>query len=108
MSPRSLPCLGALLFTLAGLGSAASAQDLSTAVTRRAVRAAVKITAEGPRGQVSNGSGSVIDPRGYVLTNFHVVGHTSPGFGTPGSFINARNEVRISMVSSARDAAQER
>lgn len=107
MSPRRVVLLLSA-FALAGVGSSASAQDLSTAVTRRAVRAAVKITAEGPEGQVSTGSGSIIDPRGYVLTNFHVVGHTHPGDGPPGSFINASNEVRLAMVGSARESAEER
>jgi len=110
MSPRRA-VLFLFALSLAGqlVGSgAASAQDLSTAVTRRAVRAAVKITARGPDGEVATGSGSIIDPRGYVLTNFHVVGHTHPGNGAPGSFINTANEVRLAMVSSARESAEER
>ncbi|HEY8432132.1 MAG TPA: serine protease, partial [Sandaracinaceae bacterium] len=53
-------------------------------------------------------SGSIIDARGYVLTNFHVVGHTHPGDGAPGTFINPANEVRLAMVSSARESAEER
>ncbi len=104
---RALPLLLVLALG-AGLASTASAQDLSNAITNRAVRAAVKITAEGRPGEVSTGSGSIIDARGYVLTNFHVVGHTHPGDGAPGSFINANNQVRISMVSSARESAEER
>jgi hypothetical protein len=110
MSSRSLPVgiLGALCVVLALMGARASAQDLPTAITRRAVRAAVKITAEGPGGQVSAGSGSIIDARGYVLTNFHVIGRTNPGDGAPGTFFNPQNEVRLAMVTSARADAQER
>jgi serine protease Do len=117
MSTRPLVVLSAILVVLAGTVLAdtvvggtgvAAAQDLSSSITRRAVRAAVKITADGPGGQASSGSGSIIDPRGYVLTNFHVVGHTHPGIAAPGSFINPGNQVRIAMVSSARDAAAER
>jgi S1-C subfamily serine protease len=85
-----------------------TAQDLPSSVSRRAVRAAVKITAEAGPGQGSTGSGSIIDPRGYILTNFHVVGHTHPGDGPPGSFINAGNIVRIGVVTDARDSAEER
>lgn len=104
---RVVPSL-VLVLSVVGVGSAASAQDLSSAVTRRAVRAAVKIITASPSGQEANGSGSVIDPRGYVLTNFHVVGHMNPGGGAPGSFINPANEVRIAMASSARESAEER
>ena len=78
------------------------AQDLPNSITNRAVRAAVKITSEMSNGDGAAGSGSIIDPRGYVLTNFHVVGHTHPGFGAPGSFINPSNEVQLSMVTTAR------
>ena len=108
MSPRSPFALLALLLAVWSVPPEAAAQDLSSSVTRRAVRAAVKITSEGPNGQGATGSGSIIDPRGYVLTNFHVVGHTHPGDGAPGSLFNAANEVRIAMVTNARETAQER
>ncbi len=99
----------AVLLLAAGLSAApASAQELSSSLTRRAVRAAVKITAESSRGEGSTGSGTIIDPRGYVLTNFHVVGHTRPGRGEPGSFISPNNQVRIALVTHARETAQER
>ena len=97
-----------VLMLLLGGAATASAQDLSSVVTRRAVRAAVKITSDAGGGEGATGSGTIIDPRGYVLTNFHVVGHTHPGMGAPGSFINPSNEVRLAMVSTARDSAQER
>lgn len=89
------------------------AQDLPQSVTRRAVRAAVKINVQVQGGRpgrprTSTGSGSIIDPRGYVLTNFHVVGNTTPGGGTPGSLYSATNEVRIAVASTARETAQER
>ncbi|HHH26920.1 MAG TPA: hypothetical protein ENK57_01025, partial [Polyangiaceae bacterium] len=49
------------------------AQDLPSRVTRRAVRAAVKITVQAEGGspgrpRSSTGSGSIIDARGYILT----------------------------------------
>ncbi|MGE0789091.1 MAG: S1C family serine protease [Sandaracinaceae bacterium] len=99
--------LAALLLSLL-IPCGASAQDLSSAMTRRAVRAAVKITAEGEHGETSTGSGTIIDARGYILTNFHVIGHTHPGRGEPGSFISGTNRVRIGIVSTARETATER
>lgn len=108
MSPRTPLLLSLCAVLLGGALSTAAAQDLPASVTRRAVRAAVKISAQGPGQQTSSGSGSIIDARGYVLTNFHVVGHTHPGDGAPGSFINVGNEVRLAMVDSARDSAEER
>jgi serine protease Do len=104
---RSLALLGLSVLVFGGAATA-DAQDLSSRITRRAVRAAVKITSESGEGQSATGSGSIIDPRGYVLTNFHVVGHTHPGYGAPGSLINQNNEVRLAMVSTARETAQER
>lgn len=106
---RRRPTLVTAILVLATLASSgALAQDLPVSITRRAVRAAVKITAETPSGETSTGSGSVIDARGYVLTNFHVVGYTQPGDGAPGTLFNPNNEVRLAMVSSARDTAEER
>ncbi|MCB9596734.1 MAG: trypsin-like peptidase domain-containing protein [Sandaracinaceae bacterium] len=105
---RSLRAAACVMFLLAA--GPAHAQELSQSVTRRAVRAAVKITVEAPgsrpdRPRTSTGSGSIIDPRGYILTNFHVVGNTTPGAGAPGSLFSATNEVRIAMVDTAREAA---
>lgn len=106
MTKKVLSCCVALLSFGASQGFA---QELSTPATRRAVRAAVKITAHGrdPRSG-STGSGSIIDPRGYILTNFHVVGHTQPGEGAPGTFINPQNEVEIALATNPREAALHR
>ncbi len=105
---RSMTLLATVFMLIGVASSSASAQDLPVSVTRRAVRAAVKITADTTSGQTSTGSGSVIDARGYVLTNFHVVGYTQPGDGAPGTLFSPNNEVRLAMVSSARDTAEER
>lgn len=97
--------------TLGALATPApsSAQDISPAATDRCVRAAVRIVALGQNGEpVSTGSGGVIDARGYVLTNFHVVGHVSPEHGVPGTLIDPRNRYPIALVTSSRENAEPR
>lgn len=103
----------AIVLSILLAAGSAGAQDLPQSVTRRAVRAAVKITVQVQGGRpdrprTSTGSGSIIDPRGYVLTNFHVVGNTTPGAGAPGSLFSDTNEVRISVAQTPRETAQER
>src|SRR5262245_2619311 len=96
-----------VLFAVLAFTASVHAQELSTRATQRAFRAAVKITARSPMGEAT-GSGSIIDPRGYVLTNFHVVGHVEPGDGTPGTLFDPSNRVELAMVDSDRDAARTR
>ncbi|MAQ13478.1 MAG: hypothetical protein CMN30_01565 [Sandaracinus sp.] len=96
----------ALACTLAANG--ARAQELDPEVTDRCVRAAVKITMLADGGGGSTGSGTLIDPRGYVLTNFHVVGHLRPGNGIPGTLLNRANRVQLATVESARQSARPR
>lgn len=89
--------------------SGARAQDLSARVTDRCVRAAVRIVVPGPDGQpIASGSGSLVDPRGYVLTNFHVVGHVEPRGGVPGTLLVASNRYELATVESARETAEPR
>lgn len=98
----------AVLVAAAVLPAHAPAQQLSSRVTERCVRAAVKIVALSPDGRGSTGSGSIIDARGYILTNFHVVGHLRPRDGLPGRLIDPRNRVEIATVDSARQSARPR
>ena len=86
-----------------------AAQELSDHATDRCTRAAVRIQVDLPGGS-STGSGSIIDERGYVLTNFHVVGFARHGErgGMPGSFYGDGEHVQIATVSSARDTATTR
>lgn len=86
----------------------ALAQDLDDAAAFRAIRASVKIVVLAPGGGGSTGSGSMIDPRGYVLTNFHVVGHMRPESGIPGTLRNPDNRVHLATVDDARQAARPR
>lgn len=85
-------------------------QELPEEVTDACVRAAVKIImlSDSERGGGSTGSGSMIDPRGYVLTNFHVVGHMRPETGRPGTLYNRQNRVHLATVESARQSARPR
>jgi serine protease Do len=114
-SPAPMRALAAAtLACLAALATAsAHAQELSDRATERCVRAAVRlqvdVTGPGGRRGTSTGSGTVIDPRGYVLTNFHVVGQTrwSPN-GMPGSLLGDGQHVQVAMVESARDVARTR
>lgn len=89
----------------------AGAQELSDRATERCVRAAVRVQVSMPgrRGGTSTGSGSIVDPRGYVLTNFHVVGHVrwTTG-GLPGSLFESGDRIQIATVESARESAQVR
>jgi serine protease Do len=83
------------------------AQEMSARAIDRCTRAAVRISVE-VSGATSIGSGSIIDERGYVLTNFHVVGHVRHGeHGGPGTFYDAEH-VQIATVTSARDTATTR
>jgi serine protease Do len=114
MRTRHLPLVGLLaILGLLALPSATRAQELSDRATERCVRAAVRLQVDvaGPGGRTgtSTGSGSIIDPRGYVLTNFHVVGLTrwSPA-GMPGAFLGDGQHVQVAMVDSARDTARTR
>ena len=109
LSPRLLVavlCLVAVLPALTPLR--ASAQELTPAVADRCVRAAVKIVGLGTTGSGTTGSGSLIDARGYILTNFHVVGHLTAEGGVPGTLINAENRYAIATVDSARQGARPR
>ncbi len=102
-------CALLLALPMVAFGTPAESQELSDEAADRCVRAAAKIimlTDSGRGG--STGSGSIVDPRGYVLTNFHVVGHVHPRTGRPGTLINSRNRVLLATVESARNAARPR
>ena len=98
----------AVTLTLLLLPKLGEAQQLSPGTTSACVRAAVKIIALGPDNQGTTGSGSMIDQRGYVVTNFHVVGHTSHETGMPGALINPENRVFLATVDSPRETARPR
>ncbi|MBN8612630.1 MAG: trypsin-like peptidase domain-containing protein [Deltaproteobacteria bacterium] len=109
---RVAPLIAVLSCLLAHAGGA-HAQELSERATERCVRSAVRIQVDitGPGGRTgsSTGSGAVIDPRGYILTNFHVVGQTRwSSMGLPGAFLGDGQHIQIATVESARMAAQPR
>lgn len=112
MLVRMLALLAACL--VLGGGASAQAQALSERAIQRCIRATVRVQVDVPpgptaRGGSSTGSGVLIDPRGYVLTNLHVVGRTRPGQGgLPGSFFGDGQRVQIATVDDARTTTQPR
>jgi len=88
--------------------SPAGAQDLTDRAIERCVQAAVRLEVDVGRSGTSTGSGSMIDARGYILTNFHVVGFSrhEAGAGAPGTLYGDGAHVRVATVSSARDSAR--
>lgn len=97
-----------LSFAGATFGGVAVAQDLDDASALRATRASVKVVVLTAGGGGSTGSGSMIDPRGYVLTNFHVVGHMTPESGVPGALLDPNNRVHLATVDDPRQSARPR
>jgi len=77
-----------------------SAQELTRQVRERCITSVARIEVDTPRGTLS-GTGTVVDPRGYVLTNFHVAGHADPRTGMPGPH-HARR-YRVAITRTERD-----
>jgi hypothetical protein len=105
MGLRRALAAGALFVSLFVVAPAA-AQGLSDRATQRCVAAAVRLEVTFGGG-TSTGSGTMIDARGYILTNFHVVGFTrhEEGAGAPGRLYAEGDQIRIATVGSARESA---
>jgi hypothetical protein len=88
-----------LLLLLVPASAAAQSEELSVDARARCIQSMVRIEVDTPRGTLS-GSGTFIDPRGYILTNFHVVGHLGHETGTPGVHHNTR--FRVAVVHTER------
>ena len=86
------------------IGARAEAQELTRAVRERCIQSIVRVQIETPNGMLT-GSGTIIDPRGYVLTNFHVVGHLDHRQGLPGTQHGQR--FRVAVVANERDAVED-
>ncbi|MBX7191182.1 MAG: serine protease [Sandaracinaceae bacterium] len=96
----------ALSLALIALGPAAArAQELTRAVRERCITSVARIEVDTPRGTLS-GTGTVIDARGYVLTNFHVAGHADQRTGLPGTH-HARR-YRVAITRTERDEVEDR
>lgn len=80
----------------------AVANDLSPAQMKECIRATIKVGALDSNGNpTGTGSGTMIDPRGYVLTNFHVIGDVYTG-----TLEHPEGKVLLAMVDSARQSAR--
>ena len=77
----------------------AQSEELTVEARARCIQSSVRVEVDTPSGTIS-GSGTMIDPRGYVLTNFHVVGHLDHQSGSPGVHHGPR--FRIAIVRSER------
>ncbi len=88
--------------------TAARADELPRRVYERCIRSAVKVFTLAPNGEhFASGSGSLIDPRGYVLTNFHVIGRTRPELGgLTGELFHPQGKVLLGLVDSDRDQVE--
>lgn len=86
--------------------SRTSAQAIPREVAARSIPAAVIVMMETGAGR-SEGSGSIIHHRGYVLTNFHVVGHVHPfDGGIPGDLYREDGIVTLFQAQTSHDEAR--
>lgn len=80
--------------------SGAAAQGVGRAAIERVVPSTVQVVVPTTGDVVTTGSGAIIDPRGYVLTNFHVVGRRDGPY--VGSLLQADGLFFIETVESSR------
>jgi S1-C subfamily serine protease len=85
---------------VASSSSHAQSGLLSPDERARCIESMARVEVDSPRGTIT-GSGTVIDPRGYVLTNFHVVGHKDHQSGTPG--VVRAQRYRVAIVRGERE-----
>jgi S1-C subfamily serine protease len=100
-------CLATLLgWTIVGISIRAEAQSIPREVAARSIPAAVIVMMETSAGR-SEGSGSIIHHHGYVLTNFHVVGHVHPfDGGVPGDLYREDGIVTLFQAQTSHDEAR--
>lgn len=82
MRTRILPLVLLAFFVLVSLPSRATAQVLPREVRERILAAVVEVLpfdVDAGRAVGTSGSGSIISPDGFVLTNYHVVGDDATG-----------------------------
>jgi hypothetical protein len=100
-----LPLAALALAVLVQSPASVRAQELTRAVRERCITSVARIEVDTPRGTLS-GTGTVIDARGYVLTNFHVAGHADNRTGLPGTH-HARR-YRVAITRTERDEVEDR
>jgi hypothetical protein len=101
--------LGALLLlvvTWFGGSPSAHGESLRPGLAEQCRQATVKIAAMDEQGAGSTGTGVLIDAQGYILTNFHVVGHVVPGAGVPGTLLDEANRYPIATLGRGDGTAR--
>ena len=74
MKPRGLGRISLLCLLVLWIGGVALAQTLPRDVRERIIAATVFITYPTGNNSASVGSGTLISPQGFILTNYHVIG----------------------------------
>ena len=88
----------------ANASAASAARELTQEERASCITSMARVEVDTPHGLVT-GSGTVIDPRGYVLTNFHVVGHRNHNTGTPG--VLRAQRYRIALARTERGVVED-
>lgn len=89
-------------FGLFGFIPTVAAEEIANSVLSSCIKATVKIgTMNGQGTVISTGTGTIFDQRGYILTNFHVVGNRYNG-----ELSHPNGKVLLATISSAREVAK--
>ncbi|MBI5490127.1 MAG: trypsin-like peptidase domain-containing protein [Deltaproteobacteria bacterium] len=100
MMPSRATMMAGLAAWLA-FAPAARGAEIPGEIREACIRNVVRVEVGTSRGTIT-GSGTLIGARGFILTNFHVVGHTSYRTGFPGSFHS--DEFRIALTRDEHEA----
>ncbi|MCX7782331.1 MAG: serine protease, partial [Meiothermus sp.] len=89
MKPRGLGRISLLCLWVLWAGGVALAQTLPRDVRERIIAATVFITYPTGNNSASVGSGTLISPQGFILTNYHVIGYPENRRTAPRLFVGS-------------------